>query len=446
MPISVTQSRRPVQTVVALVVVSIQIVARASLEGQFEIGPRLCVHSLQQCCEPIVSRFDSLERATARHFQTIPEYQSRDNATHLGASLLSAQCTLLDGASNQWRMQRVGPFETTGGMPWLLLEWRDVVGLLSVTGAGVTAFEMVPVDASGAVLRSPPVQAHHAWLWDRSAPRRTFVAHLSADSGCAADGFATCLAQDMNGSALYLRGRLDSQLLLNDVRPQHSPPLRWWFHIALRLARGDEAALSSLRLYGPRTPGAPLSTYAVPPTVECVMYISYELTVGGALAGSLSRFHTHPTARFDGAWLFAASPSQLGLGSVRPHCPTPTAAVVLATRFDSRPNHGPNQRLIEQMLRLAAGRLVCSASRRLENVSGVWIGRQSDTWCADGWRLGPGDVLTSIALSGTLTPPSANPRPPYWQHSNWYLYYTATTGGSHYDVERYTDADCPASS
>ena len=59
--------------------------------------------------------------------------------------------------------------------------------------------------------------------------------------------------------------------------------------------------------------------------------------------------------------------------------------------------------------------------------------------CAAGVTVAPGDVLISVALNGAVEPPDANSEPPYWQHSNWYLYYRALSTASAQQQVRSSD-------
>ena len=121
---------------------------------------------------------------------------------------------------------------------------------------------------------------------------------------------------------------LTSTHISNDVRPAGSPPLKWWFRVALHVEsvygsvqRGNGAARSRRPvsvhvIYGPST--LPLlnshafNTNAVPSHTDSFHWATYRLPIRGRMVTSLTYFHIHHTVQE--ALLFLAAPSQVGLG------------------------------------------------------------------------------------------------------------------------------------
>ena len=135
--------------------------------------------------------------------------------------------------------------------------------------------------------------------------------------------FVDYAADDGSRRAKLLTHPLFLDAVLNDGRPKGSPPLAWYLQLTLHVV-SDPAALAGVRplsthlFFFPSWDFAPsddFAEYAVPADVDSLYWAAGRMPYGGRLVPELIHPHQHGPVHVE--LLFAATPTQLGLGRVR---------------------------------------------------------------------------------------------------------------------------------
>ena len=156
---------------------------------------------------------------------------------------------------SSWHVQRVGPLRSSGGYDWWQLSGRDVAMLASEVRARSAVFLVESfigaIDGSGAPIAYPPLHLHHVHILPEQpslrfhylgAPYEThmnLVIERHGEWNFAGATPAVRAEAEPAGYGRLVSWPLDIDSEINDVRPAGSPPLTWWFELALRWVDGS---------------------------------------------------------------------------------------------------------------------------------------------------------------------------------------------------------------
>jgi len=234
------------------------------------------------------------------------------------------------------RQTLLGPFNTTGGFSWLVLNWRDVGNLSSLLSkrpgpVGVSALGG-PIDAAGNTIPLPPLHVHH-WNMDpmQVVPERTGRDHHQMAwpslSDCllggSCDGYNfmndiviggdTCKYPCYLG-ALPISSPLSFQGIFNDIRVKDSVLMSWYFWVDLRISNDFEPLVSRLYSHNPSPswtqPGitTPISTM-----IDSLSYNVVSMPFAGTASACVP--HTHGLT-VTSLFLFVARPQDIPLAAL----------------------------------------------------------------------------------------------------------------------------------
>jgi hypothetical protein len=162
-------------------------------------------------------------------------------------------------------------------------------------------------------------------------------------------------------------------------------------------------------LLGPYGALGDLTLYGIPPRAETLMYYSFTFPRSGRLLHAW--VHTH-VQMFDGLWVWAASPSQLGMNGMgfkaaiteagQPMILYPEVSAAPAARPEGGRTTANSTSLVAAMLAVGGERLRCRGhhdSYTLERVGQGWFDRRAAVTCHDGWTFSRGEHATLVFLN-----------------------------------------------
>ena len=276
----------------------------------------------------------------------------------LGAEpMMMQQCRVpvseADGGG-AWHVQRVGPFVSTGGYDWWQIGWSDAGGLKEVIdkhpeGVDIEASILIPVDEDGKRIGHPPVHIHHIhFVKPKSVRFRNIMRGFCVSStGISTAPALDSLIKEQNcyNSSLYIEQHGDYQCVpeddgiecltsnypsprrlsehldlegeLNDVRPFDSPPMKWYYQIALkwRPIQAEKRALSQMTIMAPGRVDindqlARVLTFPTPTDAPRFTYYVGSFWGSGELIRN--KLHAHNLV-FESSSFFLATKEQMGL-------------------------------------------------------------------------------------------------------------------------------------
>ncbi|UPR03925.1 hypothetical protein HOP50_14g72560 [Chloropicon primus] len=336
-----------------------------------------------------------------------------------------------------WQIYRFGPFVGMGGSDWHQV-W--VHPLPAPRRAKfITGKLAAPVDEAGRVLGHPPLYSHHVHI-EYNGVMHSLETH----------GDTTC-SEDLGGTSCYLRSFPEGHglpfnatdgsffslnFMLNDIREYPAPPMVFYQEIALKWsAREDATKPVSIQVaHMPsseteKARGHPFATTLVTRRPSFLWSTTKWMVDGKVLVSQRDQqpwFHAH--RKFcQAAWVFAASPEQLGLT-------TDLLRQVDDSEGEQRTGENdlvwtpeaedPVQALVDRVLASEAGMeslrcwLMDSESERvLEHVRGTdsspshpeawrqnwrdgWYDRAGELHCDREWSFRKGDNYTVVTLNG----------------------------------------------
>jgi len=448
---------------------------------------------VQAACTPTWHNFLDLPSSYAVHYANPPAYDAF-NGTGLGrdmdymglyrmsnASAIQLEHLLplgsvkigtcsTEASDGTWHTQRIGPFRSHGGYDWWQFSWNDVLGLqrLLEEGAdvGITAHFSGPVDEQGNPIPLPPIHVHHLHLkpWDRSVT--PFSHHITEGIlyGSAYDpafliqhhGDHQYLSQDGGthsfGATYEQHPKLFGSPLamfceFNDVRPEHSPPMEWWYQIVVRTSPVvNDRPLSTLFTFNPGrvdlggTQTGLLTLNWLPSTVDSFFYYTGRMPFGGVLLPNLVEVHAHQEA-FQSAILFAATPAEIGLGpAFKPSVPWEST---VTTTTGVANNSALKAYISRQAPRSSR---ICDVVGQMEQVGAKWYDRAARVRCVP-WTFAAGEILTVVSFNGpragsiagmTGMAPTSKDFRDFPQHTDFFISYLCDDGISHYTSAYYT--------
>ncbi|QDZ24721.1 hypothetical protein A3770_14p72390 [Chloropicon primus] len=333
-----------------------------------------------------------------------------------------------------WQIYRFGPFVGVGGTDWHQVWVRPLP--VPRRAKFITGKVSAPVDETGRVLGHPPVYSHHV-----------HIAYNGVNHCLESHGDTTC-SEDLGGTSCYLRTYPEGHGLpfnassgdhfaltfhLNDIREYPAPPMVFYQEIALKWSAGDRegrtrpvsCAVQHMHPGG----GHPFATTLVTRRPSFLWSTTKWMVDGKVLVSQRDQqpwFHAH--RKFcQAAWVFAASPEQLGLT-------TDLLRQVDDSEGEQRTGENdlvwtpeaedPVQALVDRVLASEAGMeslrcwLMDSESERvLEHVRGTdsspshpeawrqnwrdgWYDRAGELHCDREWSFRKGDNYTVVTLNG----------------------------------------------
>lgn len=252
---------------------------------------------------------------------------------HKISDLAIQECEIPQADGSFYRVQRLGPFTSTGGYDYWQVGWMDAWRLSEVLpqhpqGIMVSSAFSAPVLADGSPIGFPPIHIHHIHIGPTSMVASKakgnslpiLVVEQHGDYECTqSDGGLDCLFERTpDGYAKSVNYELSLEGELNDVRPAGSEPMTWWYQVVLHY-RPKPSGLRPMSQFfivgpGPATDEqlSTVSAFPVPTEGSSVYWYTGRMPSGGSLLRN--KLHSHNTL-FDRAFFFHASPQQLGLDS-----------------------------------------------------------------------------------------------------------------------------------
>lgn len=355
-------------------------------------------------------------------------------------------------------IQRVGPFSSTGGYDAWLSSWGNSESFESVLnkyadGVFIKSFTFGLVDSSGNPLGLPPLHIHHqhggsfpfgyrrAWSF-AGLPQMV----NAADFQCMSElGGVSCLRRTFpSGYGIFEKKPLNAEAYINDVRPIGSKPLEWWIAREIEWTPQTPSRIKSLsnmmltRRYDLTIPGC--SAFMVP--TDSTSFWWYTVNMPRNMHAVLMSGHAH-VAMLDQAYLFAATPEQLGLHNL-PQSPNHWDPISLhQTGFNSV--QGMMQYVLQHLAnQTTTPRIVCHYIGIEESVDGFLYDRSppAGTECLE-WDFKAGDMVTSLGFSHPLNPRSTGYAlvrnrsaipPQYGMHQAWSIFYTSDDNDAYFEA------------
>ena len=363
-----------------------------------------------------------------------PEHGYPSQEMYVGFSTCGVEEEGSNGESG-WQIYRFGPFVGVGGSDWHQI-WIHPLPPPE-KAKFITGKMAAPVDEHGTILGHPPIYSHHVHI-EFNGVMHSLETH----------GDTTC-SEEHGGTSCYLRSYGDHGLpfnstgnddffslnfMLNDLREYPAPPMVFYQEVALKWSsREDVKPMSTITSHmsygGESDPGHPFSTTLVTKRPSFLWSTSKWLVDGKVIVSQKDQmpwFHAH--RKFcQGAWIFAASPEELGLTRDLLQKVDDNTNQYQPTGFNdlvwNPEGNNPVKALIERVENSKAGMesLKCwlmgsEAEKVLEYVNGTdassdypeswqqnwresWYDRAGELHC-DPWSFGKGDSYTVVTLNG----------------------------------------------
>ena len=370
-----------------------------------------------------------------------------------------------------WQIYRFGPFVGVGGSDWHQV-WIHPLPPPE-KAKFITGKMAAPVDEHGTILGHPPIYSHHVHI-EFNGVMHSLETH----------GDTTC-SEEHGGTSCYLRSYGDHGLpfnstgnddffslnfMLNDLREYPAPPMVFYQEVALKWSsREDVKPMSTITSHmsygGESDPGHPFSTTLVTKRPSFLWSTSKWLVDGKVIVSQKDQmpwFHAH--RKFcQGAWIFAASPEELGLTRDLLQKVDDNTNQYQPTGFNdlvwNPEGNNPVKALIERVENSKAGMesLKCwlmgsEAEKVLEYVNGTdassdypeswqqnwresWYDRAGELHC-DPWSFGKGDSYTVVTLNGLDERIPSDDLSIFTQHGAAFIPYESTGSeiGPSYEV------------
>lgn len=277
------------------------------------------------------------------------------------SDIMMHTCKVGHEDSNGGRVvQRVGPFESTGGYDWWQIGWTNV-GLLKdilahhPEGVDIINYIISPVDENGERIGHPPIHVHHVHVIPQPGVRtrnimrgicvrssgfalqtldEIFMERNCYNSSLFFEQHGDYQCKDEDGGLDCLLGgdhnhrritqALDVEGEINDVRPADSPPLKWYFQVAFewKIVDQDDQPISQMTI---TAPGATTTffdddqlrrttTFPTPTFAEHMLWYRGQMRTDGILVRN--KLHAHSMI-FESSVFFIGTPADLGLDDVK---------------------------------------------------------------------------------------------------------------------------------
>ena len=359
-----------------------------------------------------------------------PEHGYPSQEMYVGFSTCGVEEEGSNGESG-WQIYRFGPFVGVGGSDWHQV-WIHPLPPPE-KAKFITGKMAAPVDEHGTILGHPPIYSHHVHI-ELNGVQHSLEAH----------GDTTC-SEEHGGTSCYLRSYGDHGLpfnstgnddffslnfMLNDLREYPAPPMVFYQEVALKWSSSNVVKpISTATMHMSAGGSHPFSTTLVTKRPSFLWSTSKWLVDGKVIVSQKDQmpwFHAH--RKFcQGAWIFAASPEELGLTRDLLQKVDDNTNQYQPTGFNdlvwNPEGNNPVKALIERVENSKAGMesLKCwlmgsEAEKVLEYVNGTdassdypeswqqnwresWYDRAGELHC-DPWSFGKGDSYTVVTLNG----------------------------------------------
>jgi len=342
----------------------------------------------------------------------------------------------------QFIIDKLGPFNSSGGYDWHVVKYADTFGLASVNNSSslfIIEGSILPVDLQGAILPSPPIHAHH-WHINSGGngdvcfidgfcaeENGLWVLQTHGDSMCRVDhgGVGCYFQQSQPGFGIPLKyGKLGFFGETNDIRAMNSKPMAHWIEMSVTLTEHAVKEQYNLDwrfgfgnmpwvaddIYGKRM------TLKVPTKGESLHWKTVAV-VGCYVLGAVN-FHTHHEMTRD-MWILRGNGVSLGLDTFR----NPSAGEALMLGSMNVTHNDVKDVIISN-----GGVLICAIAplrERFEFVpkDNVWLGTEEGYYerhvrgsCRDGIVLNNED----LTLVGFFAANFLKSKMEFFaQHTNW---------------------------
>ena len=359
-----------------------------------------------------------------------PEHGYPSQEMYVGFSTCGVEEEGSNGESG-WQIYRFGPFVGVGGSDWHQV-WIHPLPPPE-KAKFITGKMAAPVDEHGTILGHPPIYSHHVHI-ELNGVQHPLEAH----------GDTTC-SEEHGGTSCYLRSYPEGHglpfntrsrdfvalnFMLNDLREYPAPPMVFYQEVALKWSSSNVVKPISVAVQHMMKGGShPFSTTLVTKRPSFLWSTSKWLVDGKVIVSQKDQmpwFHAH--RKFcQGAWIFAASPEELGLTRDLLQKVDDNTNQYQPTGFNdlvwNPEGNNPVKALIERVENSKAGMesLKCwlmgsEAEKVLEYVNGTdassdypeswqqnwresWYDRAGELHC-DPWSFGKGDSSTVVTLNG----------------------------------------------
>ena len=355
-------------------------------------------------------------------------------------------------------MLRFGPFVSEGGWDWHSGHIDDVFRLAQ--GEVATGFFFSPMSEAGAPLGFPPVHNHHTVLHRDGYAKVHGAGYLEgavfkvqSDKQCVeAEGGVGCflyVLPERRGVArcppekLGVPGTCTWRLrfLLNDARPAGAPRMTFYHDVAVRVADAVRvvdaataaAAALSTEFFDVDMKGHsdyPFQTFAIPPRLSAVMWVSVTMRLDGEMV--MSRPHAHSNL-LDLILVFEGTAADVGLDEGIFTVDIRAGAPFVPERHSLSADDVKRKLIARLVAADGRARLVCAwgipGLERLQpppSAGGPGYDRMPQTEPrlngvespCQSWGFSAGTPLTVVSFSHNLGATEA------YQHTNWRGFYS----------------------
>ena len=396
---------------------------------------------------------------------------------------MGGRCRYPDSEGSEWRLERIGPFKSTGDYDWWQFGWDDTFRTNQILKEYPDGYYILnhfsgAVDKDGNIMEFPPIHVHHVHCSPGvTNPYRANMKKclLGEENKCAQayktifeqhgdyqcnkrDGGTRCLLEDMpEGYAKMVKGPITINGELNDARAKDSPEIEWYYQAAIRwVPKVKRLDLTPMGMHYFWSPGrldvfdqsTMVNTYRARTDTETMIWYTGIMHYSGTLVRG--KMHTHNTV-FKESLFFAGSPSQLGMANARfsppdkVYEPIPLKdmgfdSIDSAIQYIMDAYHKNKE--IESDMPLD---LICHGDTDNEKImfpTGEYnFDRRAPTWCKT-WDFKEGDQFTVIGFNqhaGGPPGPHMPDRIPSWLpgHLHWFLFADTHDGESRYEYGFY---------
>jgi hypothetical protein len=355
--------------------------------------------------------YDSAENFYARRINTIHqcEYENCLGLTQ------NARC------DENWCLFEMGPFDMNAGgyiegrardfFPlWKLRSHKPTEPLsLKTTFSG-------PIDEYGNVIPFPPIHTHHNAVRIGECHWNTY-----GDTECPdlePKSATSCMFLHYSNTTCHVADNLEHfnsiptyiDLLFNDVRPVHYPPIRFWYRIAVEIEqKRNMRPVSIFRLFSlgnQRVQSRYTLVLPLPPQTETIWYGTFQLNVNGVLVPELCATHSHQLY-YTNAYLLRRSHTIFTNIQTRSPC---EPILPNTTQFHTNANAS------KYISTHFTNDIICTASSNIKVIDGKGYDRMSTVNCLQE-RFAKDDVWLSVFFNKN---PLSTTGP---AHNFWYLRY-----------------------
>jgi len=374
-------------------------------------------------------------------------------------------CDIKKGAGKM-HIQETGPFVTTGGYSWVVLNQQKVFippkefdGRSQ--GVSVVEISVQVVDEWGTPFNFPPLHNHHMQVNKGLPPLAADpfkctvlkeaahcysmddkLALFTQDDICsAADGGMDCVNKAApSGSGWVWKNAASVQGAVNDVRVGGSSPLKWYVQYVVGWVPREQGLVPlslidfftswSYQDVARATRLNPVIT--VPLDKESFTWATNTYGYNGKIVGG--RYHNHGV-NVDSAFLFHARPSDLGL-DIPKFDIRPAWEVILPQEVGMKSNSHLKQYLLKKAASRHPNPMRCQSAAEDENVHGFQYSRMAKS-CCKSWEFRENDIWTVITFYAMkpdfrmLHEPDVKQKFSY-QHTSFNLEFQSYDNETHY--------------